>query len=125
MTTLEITHVLLFLVLVFLLYLMSNCGCSGNGFNVGCQNEKPDDIVKGMFFLFVINNYIQNEEVENLTNLLNTKSISIIGQTIYFNTQLEDNKTMCYVWDQYKGFNNTNIVNILQKYTEKFKCPKI
>ena len=36
MTMLEITHVLLFIV-VFLLYLMSNCGCSGNGFNVGGQ----------------------------------------------------------------------------------------
>jgi hypothetical protein len=48
MTTLEITHVLLFLVLVFLLYLMSNCGCSGNGFNVGGQDDSCLDKIDGL-----------------------------------------------------------------------------
>jgi hypothetical protein len=48
MTKLEITHVLLFLVLVFLLYLMSNCGCSGNGFNVGGQDDSCLDKIEGL-----------------------------------------------------------------------------
>jgi hypothetical protein len=126
MTELKMEHVLLLAVAAFLLYhFIGGCGCSGNGFNVGCQNQKSDDFVKEMFFLFVINNYIQNEEADNLTKLLNTKSISIIGKTINFNTQLEDKETMCYIWFQYKGFTNTNIVDILQKYVEKFDCDNV
>lgn len=45
MTELKMEHVLMFTIIALMLYyLLGKCGCRGNGFRVGAQGKKPNDL---------------------------------------------------------------------------------